>query len=729
MIFLFCQSTPDGEAQATRQKLVEFALPFVTRSIPGHRVTAVAVLAQVSSGPEEEQTPIEHVLGPVDRLTPGTSEQACWELAHTDLEQPSVRKHATRGLANVLLLAADKESELAQLMKDRAILDRFTLSLKEADTDLVQEAVNASHRAAVLRPIGCDPEVWESRLLTELGPVLHPLTASSSPAVKKSVFYLLSKLSQIYATHLRSTSASGSSFSQVEARVAVVCAIRLWDNSVAVSDSAKRCLAMLLRDPESHDSLLTESAKSAAALRDLVHVLVNARDRRLLTQGCDLEYHVETCCGFINGITDGGIEIAAATIAVNLLADLSTVAISRDTLTDLHSSTPSTSSIVKGFLRVPARLEEIMCAPASGQSSAWENYTVFYDFPKPHQRTSDLEMLWLYQVAHTTAKILERFGYVYVACGGTLIGALRDGGIVAHDDDIDLCTDKRNFRRMMKDSAVLKAFNANGLQLLQFSRYKGGVGCLHCRADRERCRPLDILEMVKHPQDPSRFIMHFCYNEVRKKGDAVDRADCRGRTFPVDVLDHAIHVPFGSSSVLAPVVGVAEKHLTGVTVGDFLAHLSGYVLPPKQIFTVEAAILNELNFDVYSQTAENIIRSAFSAHCPVLDAGPLPREYWLAQYLMEILAVSKPLSVLNTQASLVAVCIACEVLGASSPVAAPDGFDRLRREILRLWQSRMRILGHALAEAIDRKYASLKRRCVSLISLQYYFEEATQYSS
>lgn len=94
---------------------------------------------------------------------------------------------------------------------------------------------------------------------------------------------------------------------------------------------------MLLRDPESHDSLLTESAKSAAALRDLVHVLVNARDRRLLTQGCDLEYHVETCCGFINGITDGGIEIAAATIAVNLLADLSTVAISRDTLTDLRN--------------------------------------------------------------------------------------------------------------------------------------------------------------------------------------------------------------------------------------------------------------------------------------------------------------------------------------------------------------------------------------------------------
>ncbi|KAF4691687.1 hypothetical protein FOZ60_015001 [Perkinsus olseni] len=529
---------------------------------------------------------------------------------------------------------------------------------------------------------------------------------------------------------------------------------------------------------------------------------------------------------------------------------------------DLGTPPPTT---VNGSLRVPSRLEEIMCASSSSaQPSSWENYTVFYDLPKPYQRTSELEMLWLYQVAHTTARILERFGYAYVACGGTLIGALRDRGIVAHDDDIDLCTDKRNFRRMMKDPGVLEALKANGLQLLQFNRYKGGVGCRECRADRERCRPLDILEMVKHPQDPSRLIMHFCYNEVKKKGDGVDRADCRGRTFPVDVLDHADSMPFGSSTLRTPELTVSirtgecpkvaaitsgkripaklslvegspsalateeprytmkrgpdwsavnkrasktaydglaralarlnggpdpadwgrssrsttagivpkmikdnggtlretienEVHMSlsdrqailmwmlesldalnvddavlftaisiadrygsqlarrsryyaasaplflcgadlqqaivaalcialktadtfdgkdalekGVTVGDFLAHLCGYMLPPEQIYTVEAAILNELNFDVYSQTAEYVIRSVFSAHCPNSPAEPLPREYWLAQYLMEVLALSKPLAVLNTQASLAAVCIACEVCGAYSPVLAPS---------------------------------------------------------
>ncbi|KAF4741137.1 hypothetical protein FOZ62_031480 [Perkinsus olseni] len=681
MIFLFCRSTSDEDSRATRQKLVEFALPFV--------LYWPSVL-EASSGAEDEHAAIEHVLGPVDRLTPGDRED-CWELAHTELggsstprrrrssqacvphelvsdctecflsvvedsEQPGVRKYATRGLANVLLLAADKDSGLSELMDEKAIdiLDRLTLSLGDADTDLVQEAVNASHRAAVLRPIGCDPEVWESHVLTELGPALCPLTDSPSPVLRKSVFYLLSKLSQICTAH-PPTSACTDSFFRVEARIAVTCAIRLWDNSVAVSDSAKSCLAMLLRNTEAHDSLLSEAAKSAAALSDLVGVLVKARSGRLLTHGCDLEYHIGVCCDFINGVTDGGIEIAAATIAVSLLANLGLARISRDTSIDLRkrlmritvalspwshhkphmagligllaaigtsssgvrrpdmayvallaflcgmaamvilrwqlrgppqlireiwSSDPENANTsngslglgtppptaVNGSLRVPGRLEDIMCA--SSRPSNWENYTVFYDLPKPYQRTSELEMLWLYQVAHTTARILERFGYAYVACGGTLIGALRDRGIVAHDDDIDLCTDKRNFRRMMKDPGVLEGLNANGLQLLQFNRYKGGVGCRECRADRERCRPLDILEMVKHPQDPSRLIMHFCYNEVKKKGDGVDRADCRGRTFPVDVLDHADSMPFGSSTLRTPELTVAESHLTSTQGAD-----------------------------------------------------------------------------------------------------------------------------------------------------------------
>lgn len=96
---------------------------------------------------------------------------------------------------------------------------------------------------------------------------------------------------------------------------------------------------------------------------------------------------------------------------------------------------------------------------------------------------------------------------------------------------------------------------------------------------------------------------------------------------------------------------------------------------------------------------------------------------------MEIQALSKPLSVLDTQASLAAVCIACEVCGARSPVLLPYDFNRIRRELLRVWQSRARSLGYALSEALDKKYASPKRRCVSLISLHYYFEEADYYCS
>ncbi|KAF4659495.1 hypothetical protein FOL47_007570 [Perkinsus chesapeaki] len=162
----------------------------------------------------------------------------------------------------------------------------------------------------------------------------------------------------------------------------------------------------------------------------------------------------------------------------------------------------------------------------------------------------------------------------------------------------------------------------------------------------------------------------------------------------------------------------------GVAVRDFLAHLSGYMLPPEKIYTAEATILNVLNFDVYNQTAEYVVRTAFSAYCPTPTAEALPREYWLAQYLLEIVALSIPLSVINSEASLAAVCIACEACGAHSPVATPDNFASLRAQIMGVWRGRWEDLGYALAESIDKKYASPKRRCVSLISLDYYFEEA-----
>ncbi|KAF4652400.1 hypothetical protein FOL47_011097 [Perkinsus chesapeaki] len=324
-----------------------------------------------------EEAPIEHVLGPVDRLTPGCHED-CSELGHTELgdesppkpkrchqtqaapsipsdlvakcaecflsvvgdpEQPCVRKHAIKGLANVLLLSADKENGLMELAEHKAtdILDQLMMSLTDIETELVCEAVNACHRAAVLRPVGCDPELWESQLLSKLGPALLPLTDSPSPILRKSCFYLLSKLCQIAAVQPTTTANASRSFCRVEARIAVTCALRLWDSSPAVGDAVKSCLAMLLREPEAALPLLVESAKSPASLSELVGVLVNARDGQLLFSDCDLDYHINICCGFMNGITEGSIEVAAATVAVILLVHIGATRLDRETFAELRN--------------------------------------------------------------------------------------------------------------------------------------------------------------------------------------------------------------------------------------------------------------------------------------------------------------------------------------------------------------------------------------------------------
>lgn len=54
----------------------------------------------------------------------------------------------------------------------------------------------------------------------------------------------------------------------------------------------------------------------------------------------------------------------------------------------------------------------------------------------------------LYQMAHDTQRILEAHGVRCVASGGTLLGAVRNGGIIPWDDDADFSIDMKHKRKV-----------------------------------------------------------------------------------------------------------------------------------------------------------------------------------------------------------------------------------------------------------------------------------------
>ena len=79
--------------------------------------------------------------------------------------------------------------------------------------------------------------------------------------------------------------------------------------------------------------------------------------------------------------------------------------------------------------------------------------------PKAHGRMRVLQMANLALLQRIVA-VLDRNGITYWLGSGTLIGAVRHGGYIPWDDDIDICTTREGHNRVM--CAIEEAFGGDG---------------------------------------------------------------------------------------------------------------------------------------------------------------------------------------------------------------------------------------------------------------------------
>eukprot|EP00746_Dinoflagellata_sp_MGD_P007600 gnl/MRDRNA2_/MRDRNA2_115072_c0_seq1.p1 gnl/MRDRNA2_/MRDRNA2_115072_c0~~gnl/MRDRNA2_/MRDRNA2_115072_c0_seq1.p1 ORF type:complete len:539 (-),score=108.11 gnl/MRDRNA2_/MRDRNA2_115072_c0_seq1:159-1775(-) len=80
------------------------------------------------------------------------------------------------------------------------------------------------------------------------------------------------------------------------------------------------------------------------------------------------------------------------------------------------------------------------------------------------QRLNEEDALNLYRLGHVVGALLDRHQIIWWAAGGTLLGAVRNKGIIPHDDDIDynILNDQS---QVLLSSSFKDALNKNGLTM------------------------------------------------------------------------------------------------------------------------------------------------------------------------------------------------------------------------------------------------------------------------
>eukprot|EP00929_Paragymnodinium_shiwhaense_P026768 TRINITY_DN15837_c0_g1_i1.p1 TRINITY_DN15837_c0_g1~~TRINITY_DN15837_c0_g1_i1.p1 ORF type:complete len:315 (-),score=38.49 TRINITY_DN15837_c0_g1_i1:621-1565(-) len=110
------------------------------------------------------------------------------------------------------------------------------------------------------------------------------------------------------------------------------------------------------------------------------------------------------------------------------------------------------------------------------------------------QKLMPEDALRLYQLAHLVSRLLEHHRIWYMAAGGTLLGAVRNGGIIPHDDDVDFNILRLPGSKQVNSSGFRRDAARNGLYVKYVHRDFWHVG--------DALKPelhVDLMAMIEGP--------------------------------------------------------------------------------------------------------------------------------------------------------------------------------------------------------------------------------------